>query len=588
MTRGTRSRSILGAVLAVLLGSLVAVPAGAAVDDPSSWDVTAPSRAVYGTPIEATVDVHDGAATGTVRLQYRSGTVWKTSYLRGEVVGGVGTIAWEASQSAYYRLEFAGQVSAEFRLYVPRVVIKVEGPSTAAKGDEVTFTATNNNGQPGPGSLQYLSGTTWRTSSVPVEFDSSGVAAVSWTASSSHQYRITGWNQASVPFGLTVTAPVASEPSYEVDARLSEDQFRVGEMLWLMGDVSKDGGDPGRTALNLYAKHDPSGSWSYVTRLYTHPDGSFVYRMRPDETTYFKVVALPAGADRVSSRALAARTLGGDRTLETRRSELAWLLGDATSDVTDIPSGALAAADYPTGAEAGRYQTFAKGMLVEVDTGSRIVTWYVYQDFLAKYEELGRWNGDLGLPRRDVKCGLLEGGCVQLFTGGSVYTNTSSMSPGTYVGYGSTEKTEALAAALSQVGYEEPSWQDSKYNAWIGGSDVWCQVFVAWAMDASGNPNHAPYATSFTQFMREVRASGVLRPASHPLEPGDVVIYMWTDGTPSHSGIVDHVATPTVLYSVEGNTTDGTGDPQRGVYFRHRLTQWIYGSFDPREFAATR
>ncbi|WP_296664720.1 hypothetical protein [Demequina sp.] len=585
MAQRALPRSVLGLALAALMIASSMAPAGAASDDPSSWTVDGPAQAVYGTPIAASLDVDDAGATGTVRLQYKVGGAWRTSSLRGEMTGGVASIGWNASTSAYYRFLYDGRTSADFRLYVPRVVIKVTGPSSATTGAAVTFTATNNNGQPGSGTLEYLSGSTWKTSSVPVAYDASGVAEVSWTASSTHTYRVTGWNQASVPFTLSVSAPSTSGgASYAVEAALSENEFRVGEMLWLTGDVSRNGGSPGRTALNLYSKTSASGSYSFLARVYTRTDGTFTYRMRPDQTTYFKVTAVPSDGDRASSRSLAARTVWGDRTLETRRAELAWLLGDATSSITPIPGAAVDAAGYPSGAESARYQRFDKGMLIEVDTGARIVTWYVYQDFLDKYLELYAWNGDLGLPRRDVKCGLMEGGCVQLFTGGSVYTNTSKMSPGAYVGYGRTDKTETLAAAWSQVGYEEPSYQRNKYNSWIGGSDVWCQVFIAWSLSASGHAGDAPYSTSFTDFMRKVRASGVLRPANHPLEPGDIVIYMWTDGSPSHAAFVDHVQGPTVLYSVEGNTTDGSGDPQRGVYYRHRLTQWVYGSFDPRDF----
>ena len=248
-----------------------------------------------------------------------------------------------------------------------------------------------------------------------------------------------------------------------------------------------------------------------------------------------------------------------DRTLEDRAQDLSWLLGSPKAGV-----GTISGSDLPSGVSSARYRDYNRGTLVEVTADGSTRTWLVWDRIGTHYTKSGRWKGQLGLPLRDHKCGLLEGGCVQRFRGGSLYQNTSAMSKGVYVAYGTVVETEILATARSQTGYEEPSWRKNKYNAWVQGNAAWCSVFVSWAGAASGNATTIPKKKSYAAFVSTMVASGRLHYSGTP-PVGAVVLFDWGSGTPTHSGLVrghakDRIAT------VEGNTTDGSGDPQRGVY----------------------
>jgi len=318
----------------------------------------------------------------------------------------------------------------------------------------------------------------------------------------------------------------------------------------------------------------------------TSESGYSGYRIRPTADAWYRAVVLDgAGTVVAASTRFKVDAIAGDTTLEERRSSLAWNLGKATTGITKISASDLKAAKYTGGATAARYQKFEGGTLVEVTQPGKIRTWLVYSRQLLEYKARGGWGGKLGLPERDVRCGLPEGGCLQLFSGGSIYTNTSSMSPGRYVAYGRTIQTEIIAAAVSQKGYEEPSWRESKYNTWIGGTSAWCAVFVSWAAYASGHSGDVPKDTTFPKFLSTVKKSPALKknPSASTLRAGDVLIFDWGTGTPSHAGFVLSVSGSWV-YTIEGNTTDGSGDPQRGVYARKRPLSGVWAYFHPSDY----
>ena len=84
---------------------------------------------------------------------------------------------------------------------------------------------------------------------------------------------------------------------------------------------------------------------------------------------------------------------------------------------------------YPTGdqtcglADAGCAQPFQKGTVyVSASHPARIV----YGNVLTRYAAAGAQAGTLGYPVADTVCGLIDRGCFQDFEGGSIYTSTSA------------------------------------------------------------------------------------------------------------------------------------------------------------------
>ena len=447
----------------------------------------------------------------------------------------------------------------------------VNAPATVRSGATATVTLTASGGQDGTARVWYRIATTWVQSSITFPV-TDGVGTTSWKPETSRTYRI------ETSFG--VTSPTFSISKEDPERRAATVAFNAtdyvsGEMIWLRGHTYKSGAGYKTTVL-IEKRALSSNSWSTLAKVSSTSSGYFSYRMVASGSYVYRARILNTWAysGPVSVTALSAAT---DRTLEDRAADLEWITGAPTSSITPIADSAL-----PSGVVSARFRNYSRGAIVEVTTPTSVRTWYMYDRIYDHYVKSGRWAGTLGLPLRDMKCGLLEGGCVQRFRGGSLYINSSSMSRGVYVGYGSGVESEIIATARSQAGYEEPSWRHNKYNAWIDGNSAWCSVFVSWTGAASGNPGMIPVHKTYAGYVNDLKASGRLHYSGTP-PTGAAVLYDWGTGTPTHSGLVrGHVGTDRIA-TIEGNTTDGSGDPQRGVYERTRRISDVWAWYIPSQ-----
>ena len=130
-----------------------------------------------------------------------------------------------------------------------------------------------------------------------------------------------------------------------------------------------------------------------------------------------------------------------------------------------------------------------------------------------------------------------------------------------------------LAVAASQIGVTEdpPGSNRTPYGAWFGWNGVaWCDQFVSWCGDRSGNGAAIPRSQYVPTRLAQARAAGhvVAGPA-----PGDLVCFDWgRDGIVDHIGIVEQVR-PGELVTIEGNTSPddhGSQSNGGGVWRRHR------------------
>lgn len=367
------------------------------------------------------------------------------------------------------------------------------------------------------------------------------------------------------PAPVVTAAPTATRPESAVRARVSTTEIRPNEAVFFRGRVYA-GADrtpvgKGVEVVLLRQAHGQT-SWSVVQRVHTTSTGKFSARDRPHRAFTYRLKVsskgnlAPSYTDPVKViRTTATRNLN-DRARTLRR---AGQLGDARSGLKRHRNTVQ--------------QDFSRGTLVRVTKSAGTRTWLVEGKLLDTYRKQGGAAGRLGPPVHDMTCDLPENGCLQRFTGGTLYYSPSS---GVTLGLGKGRVSEGVAVGLSQVGYREPQWRQSKFNTWAGSTRAWCGIFQSWIAATSGNPGAVPFRKSFPDLVPAIRAEG--RKVSKPRR-GDLVLFSFTSSRqPSHLGMLlnDKGSTLRVL---DGNTTSGTGSLTRGVFIRERSKHYALGYY---------
>ena len=463
-------------------------------------------------------------------------------------------------------------------LVVPAAVaadtISVTAPSVVSANSKATIKLTTEDGDNDTARLwtRSTAGGQWIETSTTFTI-SDGVASAQVTVSTSRTYRVqTGSGTISSSFGIAMR----DSSSRAVTANFTGGTYASGELSWIKGTAYKGGSTYKGATISIERAAVGSSTWKAIgSAKASTSTGNYLYRVAPSSSYLYRAVIKGTYA-RSAPIAIASTT--SDRTLESRAASVASAIGSATGSPHSISSS-----DLPSGVNSARYQTFSSGTLIEVSRDSGVRTWVVYSKIGKSYTSQSRWAGKLGLPTRDAKCGLLEGGCVQRFTGGSVYQNDNKSSA--YTAYGSVVETEIIAAAKSQVGYIEQVKHRSKYNTWVGSNYAWCSVFMGWAAAASGNSTMVPKRDTYAQFISTLKSSGVLHYSGTP-PVGAIALFDWGSGTPSHSAIV-RGHSGSYLYTVEGNTSNGKGGSARGVYERSRHISYVWAWFWPHDYAAS-
>lgn len=131
-----------------------------------------------------------------------------------------------------------------------------------------------------------------------------------------------------------------------------------------------------------------------------------------------------------------------------------------------------------------------------------------------------------------------------------------------------------LDVARSQLGvHEDPPYSNRvKYSAWYGMVGPWCDMFVSWCADQSGNRDvigRFAYTPSHEAWFRSKGREVSIRDA----KPGDIVFFNFI-GRTSHVGIVE-ANRGDGLITIEGNT-NGAGSRDGGSVMRH-FRSWSSG-----------
>ncbi len=181
-------------------------------------------------------------------------------------------------------------------------------------------------------------------------------------------------------------------------------------------------------------------------------------------------------------------------------------------------------------------------------------------------------------------------------------------------------RTDVVAAAMSQVGYEEgnslsglggTSGGSSNYTEYCynmgdwgsgygGSSYAWCATFVSWALYQSRCTNQMGYSdwcrnhtgsssyiwceVSCSQWANQLRRYGYFKYSAqnggtYKPQPGDLIFFDWAGGSSGedHIGIVVY-SDSSKVYTIEGNTSDAAGleDNGGGAYFKSYSLSYGY------------
>ena len=169
--------------------------------------------------------------------------------------------------------------------------------------------------------------------------------------------------------------------------------------------------------------------------------------------------------------------------------------------------------------------------------------------------------------------------------------------------------TDAIAVALSQIGYQEGDSEDhfdgmtagndnfteynynfGSYGAGYGGSYYWCAAFVSfslyqgqchdlgklkdWCRDHQGEEGYVWREISCQKWVEQLKQFRMFKSApaysgNYVPTYGDLIFFTSNQKTSSHIGIVLYTDN-TKVYTIEGNTSSGTGLDSNGggVYFK--------------------
>lgn len=297
---------------------------------------------------------------------------------------------------------------------------------------------------------------------------------------------------------LSTAKPAESHLTFAV----SSTSVRKQEQIWVAGLVVVGAKSvAGRTVI-VERRKSKSGQWKRFTSTKTRSDGWYTATFRP--TAVYDYRARAAGTAAASAAGSGSRRVmfdTGARNIAARTKIAANRTGVVSSGVKTLTTKQRRATNL-AGVQTVQHQEFSKATVVKVRAGDSTRTWLVLGRINAAYRAAGGSTGTYGVPLRDAKCGLREGGCVQRFSKGTLYWNANkSKAYGTGAGGGAGE---AIATARSQVGYRykfsNNLVQNTKYNKFMNDQRPWCSYYLSWVSAASGQGTALPQKTSFTSF----------------------------------------------------------------------------------------
>lgn len=154
---------------------------------------------------------------------------------------------------------------------------------------------------------------------------------------------------------------------------------------------------------------------------------------------------------------------------------------------------------------------------------------------------------------------------------------------------------KVLELAQEELGqHEDPAGSNlTKYGFWYGVDGVpWCVIFLCWVFNQAGERMAffgGGKTASCSMLLRWYREQGLVVPVED-VQVGDIVLLNFNGkGTPDHCGLVvephwHQDATLDCVYTIEGNTSDGSGSQDNGgcVALKRRYPHQIVGVCRPQ------
>lgn len=141
-----------------------------------------------------------------------------------------------------------------------------------------------------------------------------------------------------------------------------------------------------------------------------------------------------------------------------------------------------------------------------------------------------------------------------------------------------------IATAENELGYHEKATNSqldsktanagannfTKYGAWYDGGSLqgqpWCAIFISWCANQAGIPADIFYPHSYCPYgVTWYKDKGLWHPRSgYVPKRGDIIYFSNNGSLASHVGLV-YAADNTRVYTIEGNTNDGSALVPNGV-----------------------
>lgn len=330
-----------------------------------------------------------------------------------------------------------------------------------------------------------------------------------------------------------------------------------GETIFLRGTARQPNNrGHARKTVSLYRV---SGGTRKLATTTTDKAGRYTFELRPRSTATYRVKLSRTWSNKLTVKKASRHSLA------EREKSLRVIIGKPKSR-THSAGGVT-------------YRTYDKGMLIS--KAGR--TWMVRAGVYPEYRRTGMTKSAVGLPVADTRCRLTENACIQMFAKGAVYANSKARDKAVSATSGSRNRAALAAVALSQKGYTERGYRQSKYNKWMGRTDVgsaWCAYFTAWTSHAAGLGQAVTKRSSFDATWAAEKKRKRLR--STPLVGR--VGYISTNGTgrAHHAGIVVKYDR-THVWFMEGNVDSrGSIGHPRGVFMIKRPKSQVVSYAEPK------
>lgn len=156
---------------------------------------------------------------------------------------------------------------------------------------------------------------------------------------------------------------------------------------------------------------------------------------------------------------------------------------------------------------------------------------------------------------------------------------------------------KVITEALSHKGYKETGNNRTIFGQWYGVNGVaWCAMFVSYCMNKAGagalikGAATAKGTARVSDFMRHAQKHKWAKISPANAQMGDIVIFDFPGGYETdHVGFIRAASKGKNIYTIEGNTSSGTGSQSNGggVYPRTRPFNLVHSIWRPPYDAET-